>query len=213
MNDKKLMKTGTTTVAIKCKDGIIMAADKRATAGNFIANKKVEKVYPISKKVAITIAGLVSDAQLFTRYIKSEIKLREIRTGKEITVKEVAHLLANMSYTNIRQLSAVPGIVGFLVGGHDYTGYSAYEIGIDGSLNEIDEYASDGSGSLFAYALLEDKYKEGMTIEDGKKLSVNALEIAQKRDNASGNGYDVVKISDKGVEKIATYQYDAKLVI
>jgi proteasome beta subunit len=206
------MKTGTTTITIKCKDGIIMAADKRATAGHFIANKKVEKVYPISDHIAITIAGLVSDAQLLTKYIKAEIKLREIKTGRQITVSEVANLLAGMSYANIRNYSAVQGIVGFLVGGEDVTGFAAYEIGIDGSLTEIDEYASDGSGSLFAYAVLEDKYRKDMTTKDATELAINGLEIAQKRDSASGNGYDVVRIAGNGVEKIASYQYDAKLV-
>lgn len=211
MDEKNLKKTGTTTICIYCKDGIIMAADKRATAGHFIANKKVEKVFPISKNIAITIAGLVSDAQLFSKYIKAEIKLREVKTGRQITVKETANLLAGMSYSNIRNFSAVQGIVGFLVGGYDISGFDAYEIGIDGSLTQIDEYASDGSGSLFAYAILEDKYKSDITTKEAQTLAINALEIAQKRDSASGNGYDVVRITENGVEKIATYQYDAKL--
>ena len=210
MDERKLKKTGTTTITIKCKDGIIMAADKRATAGHFIANKKVEKVFPISDNIAITIAGLVSDAQLLTKYIKAEIKLREIKTGRQITVSEVANLLAGMSYSNIRNFSAVPGIVGFLVGGEDVNGFSSYEIGIDGSLTEIDEYASDGSGSLFAYAVLEDKYHKDLSLKEAEDLAVNGLEIAQRRDSASGNGYDVVRIAGKGVEKVASYQYDVK---
>lgn len=208
MDEKNLKKTGTTTITIFCKDGIIMAADKRATAGHFIANKKVEKVYPISEFIAITIAGLVSDAQLLTKYIKAEIKLREVKTGRQITVEETANLLAGMAYSNIRQFSSVPGIVGFLVGGYDVKGPCAYEIGVDGSLTEIDEYASDGSGSLFAYAVLEDKYTKDITIDKAKNLAINALEIAQRRDSASGNGYDVVKITKDGVEKIAAHQYD-----
>jgi len=146
MDEKNIKKTGTTTILLYCKDGIIMAADKRVTAGNFIAYKKIKKVYPISDRIAITIAGLVSDAQLLTKYIKSEIKLKEIQTGRKITVKETANLLASMSYMNIRNFTSVPGIVGFLVGGHDDNeGFSSYEIGIDGSLTPIDEYASDGS--------------------------------------------------------------------
>jgi proteasome beta subunit len=77
MSDQKSIKTGTTTLGIVCKDGIILAADKRATAGNFIANKTTEKVFPVADNVAITIAGLVSDAQMLSRIFRAELKLKK----------------------------------------------------------------------------------------------------------------------------------------
>ena len=96
------MKTGTTTVGIVCKDGIVLAADRRTTAGHQIANKKTQKVIPICDYAAITTAGLVSDAQLFTKLIKAEIKLKEMRVNRNLLLKEVANMLASLSYTNIR---------------------------------------------------------------------------------------------------------------
>ncbi len=83
-DDENRMKTGTTTIAIKCKGGVVLAADKRATAGNFIANKWVDKIFPIEDYMALTTAGTVSDVQLLLKLIKAEIRLKNIRTGKKL---------------------------------------------------------------------------------------------------------------------------------
>ena len=71
IEDKNIMKTGTTTVGLLCKDGIVLAADKRATAGYLIANKKFDKIISIADSIAVTVAGTVSDVQLLAKYIKS----------------------------------------------------------------------------------------------------------------------------------------------
>jgi len=193
-------KKGTTTVGIVCKDGLVMAADRRATAGFLIANKKTTKVLPVSEHMAITTAGLVSDIQLFTKIIKAQIMLLKIRKGKEPTVKEAASLLANLAYTNIRRPSMIPGIVGFWFGGYDKSGYSLYEISFDGSIMPVEDYASDGSGSSVALGVMETLYKKELSLEEGKELAVKALIAAMSRDAATGNGIDVIVITPKGVE-------------
>jgi len=193
-------KHGTTTIAMICKDGVVMAADRRATAGYLIAHKKTTKVVPISDHMAITTAGLVSDIQLFTKIIKAQIMLLKIRKGKEPTVKEAASLLANLAYTNIRRPSMIPGIVGFLFGGYDKSGYSLYEISFDGSIMPVEDYASDGSGSSVALGVMETLYKKELSLEEGKELAVKALIAAMSRDAATGNGIDVIVITPKGVE-------------
>lgn len=193
-------KHGTTTIGIVCKDGVVMAADRRATAGYLIAHKKTTKVLPVSDHMAITTAGLVSDIQLFTKIIKSQIMLLKMRKGKEPSVKEAANLLANLAYSNIRRPSMIPGIVGFLFGGYDKTGYQLYEISFDGSIMEVDDYASDGSGSSVAIGVLETLYKKDLSVEEGKEIAVRALTAAMSRDSATGNGIDVLVISPSGVE-------------
>ncbi len=190
----------TTTIGIVCKDGVVMAADRRATAGYLIAHKKTTKVLPISDHMAITTAGLVSDIQLFTKIIKGQIMLLKMRKGKEPSVKEAANLLANLAYSNIRRPSMIPGIVGFLFGGYDKTGYQLYEISFDGSIMEVDDYASDGSGSSVAIGVLETLYKKDLSIEEGKEIAVRALTAAMSRDVATGNGIDVLVITPSGVE-------------
>ena len=197
---------GTTTIGMKCKDGIILAADRRVTAGTLIAHEKIKKVFPVSEHMAITTAGLVSDIQLFTKIIRAQLMLLKLRKGKEPTVKEGANMLASLAYSNIRRPSMIPGIVGFLFGGADSSGYKLYEISFDGTVLETDRFASDGSGSYVAIGVLETLYKDDMTCEEAAEVAVKALTSAMKRDSATGNGIDVVKISDEGVEYIVQKQ-------
>ena len=140
------LKTGTTTVALKTKDGVILAADKRATAGYMIVQNDVEKVMIINDKLAITIAGTVSDVQLLAKLLKAELKLKDIKTNRESSTKEAANLLAGMVYQNIRKFSSIPGISHFLVGGVDDEGLHLFDLFPDGSLSEVQTFVSSGSG-------------------------------------------------------------------
>ncbi len=202
--NEKIMKTGTTTVGILCKDGVILAADKRSSAGYMIANKKQVKIVQISDKMALTQAGLVSDAQLLSKIARAEIKLKDIQTNRPTSVREAANIIASLLYANIRKMSMVPGIVGFVLGGADETGFHLYELGVDGSVTKFDDFVSDGSGSVFALGVLEAEYKEGITVEQGIELAVKAISSSLKRDMATGNGIDVTKITQKGFEKVFT---------
>ncbi|MEA3378254.1 MAG: proteasome subunit beta [Nanoarchaeota archaeon] len=210
-NMENKLQHGTTTVGIVCKDGIILAADKRATAGGLVSNRRTKKVHQISEHMAITTAGLVSDAQLFTRIIKAQLSLITIRKGKEPIVKEAAHLLASLSYSNIRKPSMVPGIVGFLLAGVDKNGNHLYELGIDGSVTKSEDFRSDGSGSIFALGVLETLYKKDMLCSDGIKLVVKAINAAIQMDVHTGNGIDVFKITKDGVKKVLTKEIDMLL--
>jgi proteasome beta subunit len=200
----KIMKTGTTTLAIKCKDGIILAADKRATAGNFIADKKVEKILEITSNMAITTAGSVSDIQMINKLIKAELRLKKVRTNRDVTTKEAANLLAGIVYQNIRAFSAIPGISQFIFAGVDNTGFHLYDIYPDGSLTESTDFVSTGSGSVMAYGVLETQYKPDISIEEATKLAIRSVNAALQRDSASGNGIDVAVIDKKGYRKLMT---------
>ncbi len=197
--DEKQAKTGTTTVAIVCKDGIVLASDRRVTAG-YVANKKFRKILQITDKLAVTVAGTVSDVQLLTRLLKAELKLKDIQTNKISTTKEAANLLAGMVYNNFRKFSSIPGITGFLLAGVDEYGCHAFEIGIDGSVMDIEEYTSDGSGCVFALGVLETVYKKGLSVEEGIKVAGKAINAAIQRDTASGNGIDVLTVTTDGAK-------------
>lgn len=207
----EMIKTGTTTIGIVCKDGIVLAADKRVTAGNLIANRRFHKVFPITETMAVTVAGLVSDAQLISKLIKAELKLKDLQTNRTSTVKEAANLLAGMLYSNIRKMSMVQSVVGFLLGGKDESGYHLYDLGIDGSTAEHEDFVSDGSGSVFALGVLETLYKKGISIDEGIKLAVKAVNAAIQRDNCSGNGIDVVTISASGAQQVLEKEINTRL--
>ncbi|MFH1682381.1 MAG: proteasome subunit beta [Candidatus Woesearchaeota archaeon] len=201
MEDNKL-KTGTTTLGIVCKDGVVLAADKRATAGNLIVDKKADKVHLITDDIAVTIAGTVSDAQLIIKLIKAELKLKEIRTNKKPTMKESANLLGGILYSNIRRMSMRPGIAHFLLGGKDRLGVHLYDLFPDGSVTEITDFISSGSGSVIAYGVLETQYSPEMDLEQGVKLAVKAVNAALQRDSCSGNGIDVITITEKEIKQV-----------
>jgi len=202
VNDQEVTKTGTTTIGIFCKDGVVLAADKRATSGYLVANKKFDKIMQLTDNLAVTVAGTVSDVQLLAKYIKAELKLKRMRTSKEATVKEAANLLSMLVYNNIRKMSMIPGISHFVLGGKDSSGYSLYDLSPDGSIAEIDDYVSSGSGSVMAYGVLETLYTKNLSVDEGVKLAVKAVNAAVQRDIASGNGIDVISITKDGVKKV-----------
>ena len=200
MNEQ--LKTGTTTLGLVCTGGIVLAADMRATAGHMIVDKRAEKVHVISDEFALTIAGGVSDAQLLIKLIRAELKLKEVRTNKKPTAKEAANLLGGLLYSNIRRMSMLPGIVHFLLGGKDGSGLYLYDLFPDGSVTKIRDFVSSGSGSVFAYGVLETQYRPEMTTDEAVKLAVKAVNTALQRDSASGNGIDVVIINNKGIKRV-----------
>ncbi len=202
LNMEEQLKTGTTTVGIVCKDGVVLAADKRATAGNLIVDKRADKVHILSDDFACTIAGTVSDAQLLIKLIKAELKLKEMRTDKRPSTKEAANLLGGLLYSNIRRMSMLPGVAHFLLGGKDTSGVYLYDLFPDGSVTKIKDYVSSGSGSVFAYGVLETQWQPDMSVAEAIKLATRAVNTALQRDSYSGNGLDVVVVTEKEIKKV-----------
>ena len=89
-----------------------------------------------------------------------------------------------------------------MLAGRDDKGYHLYDIGVDGSVTEQEEYFCEGSGSEFALGVLESGYNKDVNIDDGVKLALKALNSAIQRDIASGSGYDVVTITKDGAKKL-----------
>lgn len=197
----KIRKTGTTTVGIICKDGVVLAAEKRSTLGYLIASKESQKILPIDDHLAITIAGASGDAQSLVRYMKAECKLFSIQKKRKIPVKSAATLLSNILQSG--RWSFVPYMVQLIIAGFDDEGPSLYTLDPIGSSEEEKKFFSTGSGSPIALGVLEDRYKDGISIEAGTELAVQAVQAATRRDIASGgNGIDVVTITEKGIKKI-----------
>ncbi len=188
--DDTVLKTGTTTVGVICNDGIVLGSENRATMGNFIASKAAQKIYQIDDLAAMTTAGLVGDAQSLVRFIKVETNLYKMRRTEQMTIKGIVTLMSNILNGN----RYFPYYVQLLVGGVDYDGSHIYSLDAMGGLSMEKETVSTGSGSPIAYGVLEDRYREGMSIDEGVELAVRALHIAMKRDSASGEGIDVIAI-------------------
>ena len=181
---------GTTTVGVVCSDGIVLASERRATMGHFIASRDAKKVYKIGDTVGLTIAGSVGDAQQIVRFMTVESKLYEMRRKEPVTIKGLTTMLSNVLNSN----RYYPYSVQLLVGGVDKNGPALYSLDAMGGMIEETKAVSTGSGSPIAYGVLEDNYVNGMTVDEGAELAIRALHNAMKRDAASGDAISVVKI-------------------
>ncbi|MCF7866867.1 proteasome subunit beta [Candidatus Woesearchaeota archaeon] len=200
--ENEVLKTGTTTVGVLGKDCVVLAADKRATAGHLIVDKNIEKVLPINNNIALTMAGSVSDVQLLVKYLRAEVNLKEIRTGRAPLVKEAANLLATFNYSGLRSRGS---IAHFLLGGYDVNGPHLFDLFPDGSLTEIHEktgFVTSGSGMVFALGVLEDSWKKDLSENEAVELAVRAISSSLKRDSASGEGIDLWVMDKDGARKV-----------
>lgn len=190
-NDDKNFK-GTTTVGFACKDGVVLATEKRATMGALVANKGADKLFQLDDKIGATIAGTVSHAQSLMDLLKAEISLYKLRNEKEMSMDALAVLTSNI-------LKSGPFYVQTILGGVDKDGAKLYSLDPSGSYIK-DDCIATGSGSPYAYGVLEDRYTPELTIEEGKKVAIKALTSAMERDVYSGNGYRLATITEDGMK-------------
>jgi|TARA_Y100000310_G_scaffold330180_1_gene401399 proteasome beta subunit len=198
-----ILKTGTSLVVIKCKDGVVMGSDTQVTMGNMVSNKDTQKTNPLNDYLVVSWAGLVSGAQRLSKLLGAELKLKELKSNSRPTVKQAASLVANISYSQIRQPSMVPNVVDTFLGGVNEDGTTEiFHIGVDGSLTDVDDHDASGSGRTFILGLLERQYKKDITVKEGVELAIEALKSSTQRDTGSGYGIDVFTITKKGIDKV-----------
>ena len=195
----KTLKTGTTTVGIVTKEGVVMGADMRATMGHLIAHQQTDKLFKIDNHLAMTIAGSVGDAQVLVRWLTSEVELYKVKRGGSMSVRAASTLMANI----LNQRKFTPFYVQLLIGGVDLEGSAIYSLDAAGG-SIPDKFVTTGSGSVFVYGVLEDHYKDNMTIEEGLDLAVRGIAAAMKRDSASGDGMNVCSITKAHGYKLLT---------
>jgi proteasome beta subunit len=193
----QLVLKGTTTIGAVCKDGVILASDTRVTMGYYVAHKAGKKVYKIDDHIGMTIAGTVADAQKVVDILIANAQLYKINLNRPMPINSAARLVANLLFSN----RYLPLATQVLIGGVDETGPHVFNLDPFGSLTE-EKVVSTGSGSPIAYGVLEDKYKEGMTIEESLPIIVRAVNAAMKRDVASGNNYNVTVINSAGYREL-----------
>jgi len=206
-----ILKTGTTVLGIVCKDGIVMGADRRVTAGHLVMSKKEQKVKQINDYLVLSWTGGAADAFLSEKVIAAELRLKELKTKSRPTVKESAHLVGMMFYRNIRTPSMIPHIVGTLLAGKNDDGtFELYTIEPAGGVLKVEDYdANFSSGMPFVLGLLERQYKKDLTIKEGVELALEALKSSTQRDVASGNGIDIFTITKDGIKHAVSQEITA----
>lgn len=190
--EEDLKKTGTTILGMVCKDGVVIASERRATMGTLIAHKETKKLYKIDQHLALATAGLVGDLQVLARYLSAEVNLYRLKRGTDMPIKSAATLMSNI--LNSRKF--YPYYVQLVLGGWDATGGHVFSLDAAGGAIP-DKYTAGGSGSPYVFGVLEDLYKDDLSSDEGVDFAIRAINAAMSRDSASGNGVDVAIINEK----------------
>ena len=199
---------GTTTVGIKAKDGVVLCADMRASAGYFIANNKTMKIEKIDDHAAITMAGGVADAQNITDILRYHANIHKIQKNEPIPIKSLTRLSSLIFHQN----RGYPFIADILVGGYDKNGPALYNIDFFGSAEEK-TYVTTGSGSPVAYGLLEEEYRDDLNVEDAKVIALRAVKAAITRNIGTGDGINVSIIDKNGFRLLTKEQKKAIIAL
>ena len=193
---KYLWVPGATTVGIVCKDGVILASEKRVSYGYLIVSRGGKKVFKITERIGAACAGLVSDMQILVREVEAYANLYDMDVGRPISVRSAAKLMSNLLFA--RRLA--PLITQTIVGGIDDEGPSLYVLDVLGSVIP-DKFAVVGSGTEIAMGVLEEGYRDGLTIEEGRELLIRAIKSAISRDIMSGDGIDFLFLTKDGARE------------
>jgi len=194
--DRYLSIPGATTVGIVCSDGVILASEKRVSYGNFVLSKSGKKVFKISSHIGVACAGLVSDMQILAREVSIHTNLFKMEVKRPMSVKAAAKVLSNLLFSS----RLFPLITETIIGGVDDEGPALYVLDVLGSTIP-DKYAAVGSGAEIAIGVLEESYKDGMTVEEGRDLAIKAIKSAISRDARSGDGIDLLIITKNGIRE------------
>ena len=190
---------GATTIGVVCRDGVILASEKRVSYGYLIVSKGGKKVFRITDQIGAACAGLVGDMQILTKEVEAQANLYSMDVGRSISVRSTAKLMSNILFNR----RYTPLITQTIVGGLDDEGPSLYVLDVLGSLIP-DKYAVVGSGTEIAIGVLEEGYKEDMKIKDAKELVVRSIKSAISRDVMSGDGIDFLIITKEGITEEST---------
>ena len=185
---------GATTIGVVCRDGVILASEKRVAYGYLIVSKGGKKVFKITDQIGAACAGLVGDMQILVREVEAQANLYSMDVGRRIPVNSAAKLMANILFNR----RYAPLITQTIVAGLDEDGPSLYVLDVLGSLIP-DKYAVVGSGTEIAIGVLEEGYREEMKLKDAKDLVTRAIKSAISRDAMSGDGIDFLIISKEGI--------------
>jgi proteasome beta subunit len=187
----------TTTIGVVCRDGVLMTTDTRATMGSFVAHKNAKKVYRIDHHLAMTIAGVVGDAQAIVEMLRANAALYKLDMARPMPISSAARMVSNILFSS----RFYPLGVQALIGGVDDTGGHVFALDPLGSSME-EKFVSTGSGSPVAYGVLESEWKENMTVKDATPVLVRAISSAMKRDSASGDSFDVAMVTGDGYREL-----------
>ncbi len=186
---------GATAVGITFEGGIVFVSEKRIAFGNFLVSKSTKKTFEITPKVGATCAGLVADMQILSLQIAALAKIRKMEIKRDVPPNSVAKMMSNMMY----ERRYFPLLTQVIVGGV-VDKPVLYTLDPLGSVLP-DEYAAVGTGAEMALGVLDPQFKQNMTKDEAVDLAKKAVRSASLRDSASGDGLDIMVITQDGINE------------
>jgi proteasome beta subunit len=187
---------GATTVGLVCKDGVVLASEKRVSYGRLVASKHGRKVFKLTDNIGLAFAGLMSDMQALVREATAYANLFRLEKNRPITTRAMSKLISNMLFGR----RMMPLLMETVVGGVDDSGPSLFSMDLVGSLIP-DDFIAVGSGAPIALGVLEADYNKEINCEEGVEMIQKAIKAAVARDATSGDGIDVLIIKIDGIEE------------
>ncbi|XP_032265963.1 proteasome subunit beta type-8 [Phoca vitulina] len=191
------MNHGTTTLAFKFQQGVIVAVDSRATAGNFICTSRSNKVIEINPYLLGTMAGCAADCQYWERLLAKECRLYYLRNGERISVSAASKLLSNMVF----QYRGMDLSMGSMICGWDKKGPGLYYVNENGTRLSGNMF-SIGSGNTYAYGVMDSGYRPDLSPEEAYELGRRAIVYATHRDSYSGGVVNMYHMKEDGWVKV-----------
>ena len=186
---------GATAVGVTFDGGVVFASEKRIAFGNFLVSKSTKKTFEITPKVGATCAGLVADMQILSLQIAALAKIRKMELKRDVPPNSIAKMMSNMMY----ERRYFPLLTQVIVGGV-VDQPILYTLDPLGSVLP-DEYAAVGTGAEMALGVLDPQFKKDMTEDEAVDLAKKAVRSASLRDSASGDGVDIMVITNEGIKE------------
>jgi proteasome beta subunit len=183
---------GATAVGLTFSNGVILAAEKRVSYGNFVINKHTRKIFSVTDSVGAACAGMIADMQVLVRQVEALAKIRRLETRRNVAPNSIAKLMSVIMF----ERRFFPLLTQVIVGGVN-TKSQIYTLDPIGSVLP-DDYAAVGTGAEMALGVLDSEYKSSLTAEQSKELALKAIRSSIQRDSASGDGIDLLVITKGG---------------
>ena len=186
---------GATAIGISYSEGIILAAEKRVSYGNFVVNKNTKKTFPVTEHVGAACAGMIADMQVLVRQVAALAKIRKLETKRFVATNSIAKLMSVIMF----ERRFFPLLTQVVVGGIKERP-QIYTLDPLGSVLP-DDYAAVGSGAEMALGVMDAEYTQGMSEDNARNLVIKAIKSSIQRDSSSGDGIDLLTITKKDLRE------------
>jgi len=180
---------GATAVGISFDNGVVLASEKRVSYGNFVVNKNTKKTFPVTDQVGAACAGMIADMQILVRQVAALAKIRKLETRRNVPPNSIAKMMSVIMF----ERRFFPLLTQVIVGGIDNKP-QIYTLDPLGSVLP-DDYAAVGSGAEMALGVMDGEYRDNMSEKGARELAVKAIKSSIQRDSASGDGIDILSVT------------------